>query len=52
MSMNIEDMGWMMGGMGLISLLLIIVLLLSIGALVKYLFLGGRDRNLSPLEPC
>lgn len=32
------DAGWMMGGMGLVGLLVVIVLLLAIGALLKYLF--------------
>ena len=33
-----DHMGWMMGGMGLISLLLIILIVLGIAALVKYVF--------------
>jgi hypothetical protein len=44
-SMNIEDMGGMMFGMGFIGILIIIVLLLAIAGLVKYLFLGNHDRN-------
>jgi hypothetical protein len=31
-------MGWMMGGMGLVWLLVILVLVLGTAALVKYLF--------------
>lgn len=34
-------MDWMMGGMGLASLLIIIVLVLAVAALIKYL-LSGR----------
>ncbi len=30
-------MGWMMGGMGLVSLLAIVFLVLAIAALIKYL---------------
>ena len=37
-----EGMGWMMGGMGLVSLLLIVLLVLGIAALAKYLF-GRRS---------
>ena len=37
-----EGMGWMMGGMGLVALLLLVILLLGIAALVKYLRSGGR----------
>jgi hypothetical protein len=44
-SMNIEDMGGMMFGMGFISILIIIVLLLAIAGLVKYLFFGNHVRN-------
>jgi hypothetical protein len=32
-----DMMGWMMGGMGLVWILVIIVLVLGIAALVKYL---------------
>ena len=35
-------MGWMMGGMGLLALLLLIVLVLGIAALVKYLMSGRK----------
>lgn len=44
-SMNIDDMGGMMFGMGFIGILIIIVLLLGIAGLVKYLFFGSRDHN-------
>jgi len=44
-SMNIENMGEMMIGMGFIGILIIIVLLLAIAGLVKYLFFGNHDRN-------
>ena len=37
---SMEGMGWMMGGMGLLWLLLLIVLALGIAALVKYLRSG------------
>ena len=33
-------MGWMMGGMGLVWLLVVILLVLGIAALVKYLGIG------------
>ena len=33
-----EDMGWMMGGMGLFGILVLILLVLGIAALLKYLF--------------
>ena len=33
-----DMMGWMMGGMGLIWVLVVIVLVLSLAALVKYVF--------------
>lgn len=44
-TMNMDGMGWMAGGMGLIALLALIVLLLAIAALVKYLFFGDRRRG-------
>ena len=44
-SMSMENMGGMIFGMGFISILIIIVLLLAIAGLVKYLFFGNRDRN-------
>ena len=31
-------MGWMMGGMGLFSVLFILMLILGVAALIKYLF--------------
>ena len=31
-------MGWMMGGMGLVWVLLVLVLVLAVAALIKYLF--------------
>ena len=37
-----NGMGWMMGGMGLVALLLFVLLLLGIAALVKYLRSGGK----------
>ena len=37
-----DGMGWMMGGMGLIGLLVAAVLVLAIAALVKYLMSGRR----------
>jgi hypothetical protein len=40
MGMNTATMGWMMGGMGIIGVLLLILILLGIAALVKYLFFG------------
>lgn len=36
--MNMDGMGWMMGGMNLIGVLTVILLALGIAALVKYLF--------------
>jgi hypothetical protein len=33
-------MGWMMGGMGLVGLLVILLLVLGTAALIKYLFFG------------
>ncbi|WP_280953465.1 hypothetical protein [Phyllobacterium phragmitis] len=35
--------GMMMWGMGLVWLLTVLVLILGVAALVKYLFLGGRE---------
>ena len=35
--MDGNGMGWMMGGMGLVSLLAIVFLVLAIAALLKYL---------------
>lgn len=35
---DIQGMGWMMGGMGLVGLLLVVALVLAIAALAKYLF--------------
>ncbi len=35
---GMQGMGWMMGGMGLVWLLVVVVLLLAAAALVKYLF--------------
>ncbi|MEO3432344.1 hypothetical protein [Inquilinus sp. CAU 1745] len=35
--MDMEGMGWMMGGMALVWILVLIVLVLAIAALVKYL---------------
>lgn len=36
----VQDMSWMMWGMGLIWILGLVVLVLVIAALVKYLFFG------------
>lgn len=36
--LDMPGMGWMMGGMGLVGLLLVIALVLAIAALLKYLF--------------
>lgn len=33
-----DGMGWMMGGMGIVGVLVAILLVLAIAALVKYLF--------------
>ena len=41
MMQNMEGMGWMMAGMGLVWLLLLVLLVLGIGALIKYLRSGG-----------
>ena len=38
--MNAATMGWMMGGMWIIGVLLLILILLGVAALVKYLFFG------------
>lgn len=38
-----DGMGWMMGGMAVLWLLVAVVLVLGIAALAKYLF-GGRGR--------
>ncbi len=38
-----NGMGWMMGGIGLLWLLLVVLLVLGIAALAKYVF-GGRGR--------
>lgn len=35
--------GWTMGGMGLGGLLILVLVVLGIGALVKYLFFDKRD---------
>jgi len=35
-----DMMGWMMGGMGLVGLLVLVFLVLGIAALIKYLFFG------------
>lgn len=37
MMLGMEGMGWMMGGMGLIWLLVLVFLALGIAALIKYL---------------
>lgn len=34
---DMSGMGWMMGGMGLLWLLVIVLLILGIAALIKYL---------------
>jgi len=38
-----NGMGWMMGGMVLLWMLLVVLLVLGIAALAKYVF-GGRGR--------
>ena len=40
MMMNMDGMGWMMAGMGLVWILVVVVLVLLIAALVKYLRSG------------
>lgn len=35
--MGMEGMGWMMGGMGIIWILILVLLVLGIAALVKFL---------------
>ena len=45
MAMQMENMGWMMAGMGLVSVLLLATLLLAIAALVKYLFTGAAGNR-------
>ena len=35
--------GSMMWGMGLVSILVIVVLILAVAALIKYLFFSGRE---------
>ena len=40
MGVNTATMGWMMGGMRIVGVLLLILILLGIAALVKYLFFG------------
>lgn len=39
---DMQGMGWMMGGMGLIGTLLLILLVLGIAALIKYLMTRGK----------
>ena len=41
-AMDMDGMGWMMGGMGLLWLLLLVFLVLGIAAFAKYLF--GRRK--------
>ena len=41
--MNMDGMmDWTMGGMGVVSILVLVLVVLGIVALVKYLFWGGR----------
>ena len=40
--MDMDGMGWMMGGMGLLWLLLLVFLVLGIAAFARYLF--GRRK--------
>ncbi len=40
MMMNMDGMGWMMAGMGLVWILVVVVLVLLIAALLKYLRSG------------
>lgn len=47
--MNDEMMdGGMMWAMGFVWLLVVILLVLSIAALVKYIFIGNKQRNSTP----
>jgi len=41
MTPMMDGMGWMMGGMGLIWILVLVLVVLAIAALVKFLFFGG-----------
>jgi hypothetical protein len=50
MGMNTATMGWMMGGMGIIGVLLLILILLGIAALVKYLFFS-KPKPAKPERP-
>jgi len=43
--MNMDGMGWMLGGMGLLGLLVIALLVLGVAALVKYLFFDGNRKS-------
>ena len=45
--MNMENMVWMMGGMGLIGFLVLVLLMFGIAALIKYLFFGKRENTKS-----
>lgn len=40
--------GGMMWTMGFVWLLVVVLLILSIAALVKYVFLGNREKNSTP----
>ena len=44
-SMNIDDMGGIMFGMGFIGIVIIKVLLVAIAVLSMYLFFGDHDRD-------
>ncbi len=44
-SMNIEDMGGIMFGMGLTGIVIIKVLLVANAVLVMYLFFGDHNRD-------
>ena len=37
MGEHTDGMGWMMGGMGLLGLMVVVILVLTIAALIKYL---------------
>jgi uncharacterized membrane protein len=37
-----DGMGWMMGGMGLVGILVLILVVLGVAALIKYLMSSGR----------
>jgi hypothetical protein len=46
--MDMHGMDWMMGGMGLFSLLLLVLLVLGVAALVKYLVNDSTQNERRP----